>query len=259
MRSSLVEKEIRDVLEGALLSLDKAGIERLVKRLGKETGGTLRHVMDLYSKGISGPEPVPGRAKIRQEWDRAVSDWRDCVYESVYEEGKYVMQEHHWETPYLDTSALAGDLEEIAARMRALIPRVVDDNIDPEFDFFKFAVETVDEVGSGLPEWIDGWEEGYLFGNEGTRCLLEWTWRTMCAEKRPVKPFEFIDRVIEFESANNEINLEGDAVIEFVLALDEECQKEILAGIEGQIGQAAEAFPHLCGVGCRKPVNPRVA
>ena len=82
LRNSLAEEEIRHVLAGALLSLDEAGLERLVKRLEKETGETLRHVMASYKKGTPKPKPAPGRAKIRQEWDRAISDWRDCVYES---------------------------------------------------------------------------------------------------------------------------------------------------------------------------------
>ena len=64
LRGSLAEEEIRVVLEGALLSLDKSGIERLVKRLGKETGGTLRRVMDSYRKGISGSEPAPGKGPL---------------------------------------------------------------------------------------------------------------------------------------------------------------------------------------------------
>ena len=145
------------------------------------------------------------------------------------------MQENHWESPYLDTSAVGSDLEEIAARMRRLIPRIIDDNLDPEFSFFDFAEETVEEVGSGLPEWMDKWDEGYLFGLEVTGCLLEWARCTSCQEssKREGKTaFEFIDSVREFEASNDEMALNGNAIVDFVLDLDDSRQKEILTGIE---------------------------
>ena len=77
----------------------------------------------------------PGKDKIRQEWEHLWSDWNDCVFESESEDGRYVIQEAHWEPPFFDTTALADGLERIAAKMRELVPPVVDEGLDPELSF----------------------------------------------------------------------------------------------------------------------------
>ena len=79
--------------------------------------------------------PSPGAAKIRQEWEKAWGEWEACVAESGDEDGRYVVREHHWEEPYLDGSSLAQDLEPIAARMRKILERVMDEGLAPSFSF----------------------------------------------------------------------------------------------------------------------------
>ena len=46
LSAGLSEEEIRRVLAGALNSLDQAGVDRLLRRLGSETGTALRRVLD---------------------------------------------------------------------------------------------------------------------------------------------------------------------------------------------------------------------
>lgn len=232
LRNSLAEEEIRQVLTGALQSLDAAGFERLIGRLDPNTGETVQRVMASHKKGAPKSKPAPGRAKIRQEWDRVIGDWRDCLYESGDEEGKYVLQENHWEAPYLDTSAVTEDLEKIATRMRRMIPRVLENDIDPDFSLIDLAEETVKEVGSGLPEWMRCGGEEFGFGAEATGCLMEWAWQNACSTVTEEIPYTFIESIRELESSTGDIYLDGKAVVEFVLELDEERQREILSGIE---------------------------
>jgi hypothetical protein len=72
LSAALSEDEINRVLACASLSLDASGLERLVDRLGRETGATLRHVLDTQRQVMG--KPRPGSPKIRQEWERAWSD-----------------------------------------------------------------------------------------------------------------------------------------------------------------------------------------
>jgi hypothetical protein len=148
----LSEDEIRRVVACALLALDEGGRDRLVARLGGETGETLRRLLGSHGRSGAKARPSPGGAKISQEWAKAWSDWEACVAESGDEDGRYVVREHHWEEPYLDASSLAEDLEPIAARMRAMLERVMDEGLAPAFSFLT-AIEEMDaEIGSGLPE-----------------------------------------------------------------------------------------------------------
>ena len=109
------------------------GLDRLVARLGEETGRTLRRLLAPRGRSRTTAQPSPGSAKIREEWEKAWDEWEACVAESADEDGRYVVREHHWEQPYLDGSSLAHDLEPFAARMRKILERVMDDGLAPDF------------------------------------------------------------------------------------------------------------------------------
>ena len=220
----LSNEEIQRVLASALLELDHAGRKRLLERVGDDTAAALQQVLEPDQRTTQLRRP--GQDKVRQEWDRAWSEWHECVSESCYEEGRYVIQDAHWEPPYLDSGSLADDLEPIAVRMRELLLRVVDEDIDPGFSFPEALKGAVEEIGSGLPEWLDD-PEGYSFGPEVTRCLLEWEW---LAERRGRGPFEVVDEVCRLEDSLG-TNLDGQGIIDFVFELDNPEQQAVLEGI----------------------------
>ena len=178
LTQGLSEDEIQRVVACALLALDERGRDRLVARLGTETGGTLRRLLSSHGRRGTKARPSPGGAKIREEWEKAWGEWDACVAEAGDEHGRYVVREHHWEAPYLDGSSLARDLEPIAARMRQILERVVDEGLAPDFRF-RTAIEDMDaEIGSGLPDWMDPSSgDGCPLGPEVTGCLLAWEWR----------------------------------------------------------------------------------
>src|SRR5216684_9386082 len=97
LSTGLSGEEIQRVLAGALTSLDQAGVDRLLKQVGPETGTTLHRIL---KPGESKHPPVPGAAKVKEEWDRAWEDWNGRITEACSQEGDYVIQEHHWEEPY---------------------------------------------------------------------------------------------------------------------------------------------------------------
>ena len=183
LSTGLSEKEIQRVLAGALTSLDQAGVDRLLRQVGPETGATLHR---LLKPDDSKHPPVPGTAKVKEEWDRAWEDWNDRITEACRQEGDYVIQEHHWEAPYFDPLSVTHDLEPIAARMRKLLPRVFDENIDPDFSFAQAVQEDIEEINSSLPDWMDPFaNEGFGLGPEATACLIDWEWRS--ARRRGMK------------------------------------------------------------------------
>jgi len=222
----LSAKEIERVLAGALLSLDESGRRRLVERLGEETEVVLRHAMKLVGGNPGRRETAASKAKVLQEWKQAWNDWNACVAESWEEGERYVVQEHHWEPPYLDIGSLAEELDSIADRMSRVLPRVVEHEPDPGFSFIGAVEESVGEIGAGLPEWIDEGEWEGLLGPRATSCLLEWEWRA--AEVA----FDFLDRVRKAEASAARWGLDADALTRFVLGREEGAQREMFSGIE---------------------------
>jgi hypothetical protein len=74
----LSEEEIRRVLTCALLALDERGRDRLLARLGEETGGTLRRLLVSHGRSRTKAQPSPGSAEVREEWEKAWDEWEAC-------------------------------------------------------------------------------------------------------------------------------------------------------------------------------------
>ena len=152
------------------------------------------------------------------------------VAESGDEDGRYVVREHHWEALYLDASSLALDLEPIAARMRAMLERVMDEGLAPAFSFLS-AIEEMDaEIGSGLPDWMDPSSgDGCSLGPEVTGCLLQWEWRARRRDGHSA--FELAEAIRKLEASARIVSLDDDTVARFILGLGDADQKTLLKGI----------------------------
>lgn len=231
----LSEDEIRRVVACALLALDAQGRDRLFARVGKETGATLRRLLASRGRSETKAPPSPGAAKVRQEWEKAWDEWQACVAESEDEDGRYVVREHHWEEPYLDGYGLAQDLEPIAARMRGLLERVMDEELDPDFSFLA-AVQNMDrDIGLGLPDWMDPSSgDGCPLGPEVSGCLLQWEWRACRRDGRSA--FDLADAIRTLEASARIVSLDDDAVAKFMLGLADADQKTVLDGIAAHRG-----------------------
>jgi len=226
----LSEDEIQRVLACALLALDERGRDRLLVRLGEGTGGTLRRLLASRGRSRTTAQPSPGGAKVREEWEKAWDEWEACVAESGDEDGRYVVREHHWEEPYLDGSSLAQDLEPIAAQMRKILERVMDEGLASEFSFLTAIKDLDAEIGSGLPEWMDPSSgDGCLLGSEVTGCLLEWEWRARRRDGRSA--FELADAIRAFEASARIVSLHDDTIARFILGLGDADHQAVLKGI----------------------------
>jgi hypothetical protein len=225
LSETLSQDEMRRVTAAALLALDELGIDRLAARLEEDTGRTVRRVLAACGEG---KEP-PGKGKVLEEWENVWAEWRERIEESGREGGDYVIQEHHWEAPYLDVTALTDDLEKVAVRMRTLLPRIVEEDLAPEFSFRDAIVETLDDIGVGLPEWMDN-SEGCTFGPQVTGCLLDWERRVALREKRDM--FSVLDGICHLDCSESWRCLDPGAVSDFVFGLNQTEQQAIIDGIK---------------------------
>lgn len=239
LTGGLSEGELKQVAATALMTLKGRDLDRVVARLGPETAGTLKKLMADRGRGSKRAGTVVSGGKVRQEWDRAWDDWWACVDESTHEGGRYSVQEHHWEAPYLDTSAL-GDLEPIAARLRALVGRVMAGGLDPEFGMAEALKETVEEAGAGLPEWMEQPDKDIAFGSEVTKCLVEWESGT--ARREGLGAYDLVRAIRWVELSGSGVSLDSGVVAGFIDQLDESGQKAVLEGIDRE--RASEEWAH---------------
>ena len=228
LSAGLSEEEIQRVLVCALSMLGSEGIGNLAAKLGPDTGAALCRV--TQSSSSKNASPKPGSAKILQEWKRVWEDWNGVISEACDEEGKYVIQEHHWEQPYFDPLSVTGDLEPIAARMATLLPRVFDEDLDPDFSFAEAVAESVDEITSSLPEWMSPFDcESFCLGPKATGCLVEWELRSCRREGQSL--FHLIDNLRVLEQSNPGLALDGKTIAAFVHRLGKDGKRDVLEGI----------------------------
>ena len=233
LSAGLSQEEIRHVLAGALKSLGPAGVDRLLKRVGSETGAALRRAL---GPGDSKQPPAPGRAKIKEEWQQAWEEWNFRIGEASDSEGDYVIQQHHWEQPYFDPQSVTRDLEPIAARMRKLLSRVFEENIHPRFSFAKAVQESIEEIESGQTDWMDPFaHEGFGLGPEVTACLIDWEWRS--ARRRGMTAFQFVDQLCQLEVSTQGLGLDDKVVAHFIRGLGADAKNDVLRGIQAKRDQ----------------------
>lgn len=159
-----------------------------------------------------------------EHWNSLWSHWDTLVLDVGNEEGKYALQEAHWEPPYFDGSALADDLDRIASDMLRLINDVYDLVEDP--DLFSEALDVIDSNISSYPEWMGvEYDEKSTLGANVTRCVLIWLWLSSQNHALPGKTF--LDKVYEIEDRCNMVGLDGDECVDFFVKLPGEVCREI--------------------------------
>jgi hypothetical protein len=224
---TLSEREIQLVLTRGLRALGREGQQRLFARLAPDTAGIVRAVLDRSSKSRAARPLKAGREKLKEDWKALWCEWGDCIAESGSEDGKYVYQDADWEPPYLDQSGVMNDLERIAGRMRPLLARVWDEELDPELSFADALEAAAHDIGAGLPEWIEPVDPGQ-FGRETTACLLEWQWRS--AQREGADPYQFAEGICNLEQSL-EAGLDDDSIAVLHTMFDEGDQRAILRGL----------------------------
>jgi hypothetical protein len=233
---ALSDEEIRRVLGSALLTLDDIGRKRLCARLAPETAMALTAALDPPRRGAQASKPavvVAGKGKLRQEWDRLWQEWEEVVGETGDEHGSYVEQDAEWEPPYVVTSSIATDLDAIAKRMRSLMPRVLAENIAPDFSFAEAIRDMDNALYAGLPDWMDATSgDPCYLGTEITACLIEWEWTV--ARREGHDAVAFLDSIRDLETQLTKVELDHKTITTFVLGLSEAELRGLLASMGRQ-------------------------
>lgn len=243
LAASLTHGEVKMVAAAALLALEGPQREHLVASLEASTAETVGSILrgGTRRKGAGGNRaggaPKPSRDRVSHEWKKAWSEWDDLASKTSDEHGDYVLREHHWEEPELDTGSLAADLEPIGARMRKLIPRVLSEGIDPEFSFLDAVVQTTGDLGSGLPDWMLRFRDDNDFGlgPKVTSCLLEWEFAT--AHRGGKDVFSVVDEVCKAEQDTSGLGFDHDTIRDFVLRLPVKDRRRVVEGIQTHRGE----------------------
>ena len=169
--------------------------------------------------------------RTMEYWNSLWRYWHEIVAQLGNEEGKYAVQDHHWEEPYFDGSFFASDLEPIARDMLALIDDVYNSVGDP--DLYLEALVDIEESIASYPEWmgVEYGEPSELEKN-ATYCVLKWLWSDIQQDPHP--GITLIEKFLEFEDSFELIYLNQNACVEFFVNLPAKVCREIYTYLQDE-------------------------
>jgi len=188
-----------------------ATVDEILKAARTKTGGKNK------SRPVS-------HKRTMEYWNSLWRHWYEVIAEVGNEEGKYAVQDHHWEAPYFDGSYLASDLEPIARDMLGLIDDVYPSVDDPEL--FAEALESIEAGISSYPEWMGAeYGEPCELEKDATRCVLKWLWSGL--QHEPHSGIRLFEKVYEIEQSIELVYMNQIALVDFFVNLPDESCREI--------------------------------
>jgi len=212
--------------------LDTVGSRTLLERIEKNRNkaepdfvDTVEAILKKKLKSLKRRRGgVASDSRLIENWNDLWSKWDDIIGDVGNEEGKYVIQEHHWEDPYFDGSAVAKDLEEIGAEMFKQIDEVYE--LVDEPGLFNQALDDIEQAIDSYPEWMGAdCGDGCVLEQQTTLCVLTWLW--LSSEKEAKPGGAFLKKVEDIESQYDAVGLDSDATVEFVTGLPDPVCLEI--------------------------------
>ncbi len=185
-----------------------------------DMAAAVKRILALGSDSKDRPKtkPLASLKRTMEYWGSLWQRYDDIISEVGDEDGRYAVEDHHWEPPYFDGSSLAYDLEPIAEKMLTIMEEVYDEVNDP--DLFHNALEEIDVQIGAYPEWM-GAEHGEpcVLEEKMTQCVLKWLW--LSSKKGTDRGEIFVEQVLEFENVFEMVELESKALVGFLVELSE--------------------------------------
>ena len=226
---ALTQEEVITLLDAifAVLPSDTMGV--ILAQLAPDSRQTVQRVLSSPVAGDTeiAAEDLASLAKLKETWHALWREWHDIVVEASQEDGDYMIQEAHWEPPYLSETKVVDDLERVASKMRPLLQTAFTEWDPEDYNFAESLELAVDEILGGMPEWIH--VEGFYLEKDLTFCMLEWEWLISRLEDEDA--FAFAQRIVSWEQNNRIITFEEDTFFDFFTGLPERDQLVIFKGL----------------------------
>jgi hypothetical protein len=172
--AALTETELSQLLDELFAVISDEQRASIFSKLQPDTKATLTQIVapPQTVEHLTAKAQPTSLAKLAQTWSELWREWNQIIWEASQDEGKYIVQEHHWEEPYFDNYTLIEDLEVIAKQMKPLVKTAFDNNFSYDDGFAVSLLSAESDISDGIPDWI-GIYDGIHLEAAITHCLLE--------------------------------------------------------------------------------------
>ncbi len=218
---SMTREQVASLLDVLFGSLDGEGRKSLLSTVTEEIADTLSQNLDPKKRTSN---CALTHSRYQEDWDEIWSRWHESAYELGDEDGRYVFQEHHWETPGFDGNALSEDLEVVSEDLLPLLDGVYNLAIEAD-DFFEEELKEIRSGIAGYPEWMGAEHAECVLGPSTTTCFLRWEWLAASSKEQPAS--EFLTRIRASKDGLKIIDLDRDGFIGFFMSLPNTAQRQL--------------------------------
>jgi hypothetical protein len=233
LMESLTTEQIACMLEVVASAGDLKRLMADFKKADPDMAATLDNILKGDRSSADGKTEIrlASHKRIMEYWNSLWRNWHEIVAEVGNEEGKFAVQDHHWEEPYFDGSFFASDLEPVAQDMLGLIDDVYRSVGNP--DLFLEALTDIEENISSYPEWMGvEYGEPCELEKNATLCVLKWLWSGLQHEPHP--GFTLLEEVFKIEEFYELVYLNQNACVEFFVKLPADACREIYTYLEDE-------------------------
>ena len=223
---SLTTDQIGYLLDVVANSGDLSKYMDDLRKVDPDMAATVGKILKAGSAQAGGgkSDRIASDQRTIELWDSLWRNWQDIVAKVGDEEGKYAVQDHHWEEPYFDSYSLALDLEPIAADMLVLVDDVY--GLVDEPDLFTEALDEIEDNISFFPEWMGAEHgEGCELGKNATECVLKWLWMSSQPDAHP--GIRILGKVLDIEASGQMVSLNPKSCVDFFTRLPDNIGREI--------------------------------
>ncbi len=231
---SLTKDQIACMLEVVASAWDIKNLMDEFMRTDPDMAATVGEVLkEVRAKTDWKTKSRPVSHKRTMEyWNSLWRQWHEILADIGDEEGKYAVQDHHWEEPYFDGFQLACDIEPIAQEMLGVIDDVYSSVKDP--NLFVGALEEIEASIASYPEWMGAeYGEPVELEKNATSCVLKWQWLGLQYQPRP--GIKLLAKVCEVEKSYKLVCFDQTALIDFFVNLPSDSCREIYTYLQDEV------------------------
>jgi hypothetical protein len=231
---SLTKDQIACMLEVVASAWDIKNLMDEFMRTDPDMAATVGEVLkEVRAKTDWKTKSRPVSHKRTMEyWNSLWRQWHEILADIGDEEGKYAVQDHHWEEPYFDGFQLACDIEPIAQEMLGVIDDAYSSVKDP--NLFVGALEKIEASIASYPEWMGAeYGEPVELEKNATSCVLKWQWLGLQYQPRP--GIKLLAKVCEVEKSYKLVCFDQTALVDFFVNLPSDSCREIYTYLQDEV------------------------
>lgn len=186
LEGTFTEAELRQILAGALLGMDRAAQGRLCAQLGA-TGATLAPLLGLAPAARSQAPSAVSPQRLEQDWQALWKEWDRIIKATDDPEGPYLQNEISYNNLDLADDKLVADLDKVATKLLPLLPLHLASPGPKPFDLARKVSSSLGKIAPSHVDYIILPEDGVSLGAATTKMVLAWLWQSDPEQKPAAK------------------------------------------------------------------------